>query len=359
MLAAGLGTRMKSSVPKVLHAAVRPADDRLRARRRRRGDRARGRSSSTRPRPRRSATPSRAAPTSPSRTSHAGPVTPSVPRSRPCPRRPRRSSSCRATCRSCEADLLSALLEARALDHAAMALVAVDAIDPTGLGRVVRERGRDGRADRRGQGRHRRGAPDHRGQRRPVRASTRPGSGAGSATSSRRRRPASCTSPTSSRSPARTAGSWPRSRSTTTGGSRASTTAAQLARAEWDMRVELNDRWMKAGVTMVDPSTVYLDHGVELAEDVILEPNVVLRGATTDRGADPDRERAPRSSTRRSARTASSGRASSSARPSRTTSRSARSPPPAGRPRRQPLGDRQLRRDQEQPPRRRTSASTT
>ena len=31
---------------------------------------------------------------------------------------------------------------------------------------------------------------------------------------------------------------------------------------------------------MVDPSTVYLDHAVELAEDVILEPNVILRGAT-------------------------------------------------------------------------------
>jgi bifunctional UDP-N-acetylglucosamine pyrophosphorylase/glucosamine-1-phosphate N-acetyltransferase len=46
------------------------------------------------------------------------------------------------------------------------------------------------------------------------------------------------------------------------------------------MRVELNDAWMKAGVTMVDPSTVYLDHSVELAEDVILEPGVVLRGAT-------------------------------------------------------------------------------
>jgi bifunctional UDP-N-acetylglucosamine pyrophosphorylase/glucosamine-1-phosphate N-acetyltransferase len=37
---------------------------------------------------------------------------------------------------------------------------------------------------------------------------------------------------------------------------------------------------MRAGVTMTDPSTVYLDHGVELAEDVILEPNVILRGAT-------------------------------------------------------------------------------
>src|SRR4051812_27536451 len=46
------------------------------------------------------------------------------------------------------------------------------------------------------------------------------------------------------------------------------------------MRVEVNDRWMRAGVTMVDPSTVYLDHGVELAPDVVLEPNVILRGAT-------------------------------------------------------------------------------
>ena len=40
-----------------------------------------------------------------------------------------------------KADLLAALLEARALDHAAMALVAVDALDPTGLGRVVRNEG--------------------------------------------------------------------------------------------------------------------------------------------------------------------------------------------------------------------------
>jgi len=46
------------------------------------------------------------------------------------------------------------------------------------------------------------------------------------------------------------------------------------------MRVDVNDRWMRAGVSMVDPSTVYLDHGVELAEDVVLEPNVVLKGAT-------------------------------------------------------------------------------
>jgi bifunctional UDP-N-acetylglucosamine pyrophosphorylase/glucosamine-1-phosphate N-acetyltransferase len=38
---------------------------------------------------------------------------------------------------------------------------------------------------------------------------------------------------------------------------------------------------MRAGVTMRDPSTAYLDWTVELGEDVTLEPNVILRGATT------------------------------------------------------------------------------
>ena len=40
-----------------------------------------------------------------------------------------------------EAELLSSLLEARSMDHAAIALVSVAAIDPSGLGRVVRNDG--------------------------------------------------------------------------------------------------------------------------------------------------------------------------------------------------------------------------
>jgi len=55
---------------------------------------------------------------------------------------------------------------------------------------------------------------------------------------------------------------------------------AQLAQAEWDLRTELNESWMRRGVTMRDPSTVYLDATVELAPDVTLEPNVILRGRT-------------------------------------------------------------------------------
>jgi bifunctional UDP-N-acetylglucosamine pyrophosphorylase/glucosamine-1-phosphate N-acetyltransferase len=55
---------------------------------------------------------------------------------------------------------------------------------------------------------------------------------------------------------------------------------SQLAAAEWALRVRLNETHMRNGVTMRDPSTVYLDWSVELAPDVTLEPNVILRGAT-------------------------------------------------------------------------------
>jgi bifunctional UDP-N-acetylglucosamine pyrophosphorylase/glucosamine-1-phosphate N-acetyltransferase len=54
----------------------------------------------------------------------------------------------------------------------------------------------------------------------------------------------------------------------------------QLAQAEWALRVRINESHMRDGVTMRDPSTVYIDWEVELDEDVVLEPNVHLRGAT-------------------------------------------------------------------------------
>jgi bifunctional UDP-N-acetylglucosamine pyrophosphorylase/glucosamine-1-phosphate N-acetyltransferase len=56
---------------------------------------------------------------------------------------------------------------------------------------------------------------------------------------------------------------------------------AELAQAEWDLRTRINGEHMRAGVTMRDPSTAYIDATVTLAEDVTLEPNVTLRGATT------------------------------------------------------------------------------
>jgi bifunctional UDP-N-acetylglucosamine pyrophosphorylase/glucosamine-1-phosphate N-acetyltransferase len=56
---------------------------------------------------------------------------------------------------------------------------------------------------------------------------------------------------------------------------------AQLASAEAELRQRINLGWMRRGVTMVDPERTYLDLAVELAEEVILLPGVQLCGATS------------------------------------------------------------------------------
>jgi bifunctional UDP-N-acetylglucosamine pyrophosphorylase/glucosamine-1-phosphate N-acetyltransferase len=56
---------------------------------------------------------------------------------------------------------------------------------------------------------------------------------------------------------------------------------SQLAQAEWALRVRINEAHMRAGVTMRDPSTVYIDWGVTLGTDVYLDPGVLLKGATS------------------------------------------------------------------------------
>jgi bifunctional UDP-N-acetylglucosamine pyrophosphorylase/glucosamine-1-phosphate N-acetyltransferase len=54
----------------------------------------------------------------------------------------------------------------------------------------------------------------------------------------------------------------------------------QLARAEAELRRRTNERWLTQGVTMVDPTRTYVDVTVELAPDVTLFPGVVLQGTT-------------------------------------------------------------------------------
>ncbi len=55
----------------------------------------------------------------------------------------------------------------------------------------------------------------------------------------------------------------------------------QLAEAESMLRVRINERWMRAGVTMLDPSSTYVDATVRLAPDVTLLPGTVLNGRTS------------------------------------------------------------------------------
>ncbi len=56
---------------------------------------------------------------------------------------------------------------------------------------------------------------------------------------------------------------------------------AQLAVAEAILRERTRSRWLKAGVTMLDPATTYIDVDVTLGRDVVLEQGVALRGRTT------------------------------------------------------------------------------
>jgi bifunctional UDP-N-acetylglucosamine pyrophosphorylase/glucosamine-1-phosphate N-acetyltransferase len=55
---------------------------------------------------------------------------------------------------------------------------------------------------------------------------------------------------------------------------------SQLAQAETIMRGAINEAFMRAGVTMTDPARVIIDTSVVIAEDVVIEPDVVIRGST-------------------------------------------------------------------------------
>ncbi len=58
----------------------------------------------------------------------------------------------------------------------------------------------------------------------------------------------------------------------------------QLAVAEAELRDRINERWMRRGVTMVDPEHTYVDTTVELSADVVLYPGTLLQGTTTVAG---------------------------------------------------------------------------
>ncbi|HEX5367464.1 MAG TPA: sugar phosphate nucleotidyltransferase [Acidimicrobiales bacterium] len=55
---------------------------------------------------------------------------------------------------------------------------------------------------------------------------------------------------------------------------------AQLAVAEAELRRRTNERWMREGVGIVDPAATYIDTTVELAPDVVLLPGALLQGRT-------------------------------------------------------------------------------
>jgi len=54
-----------------------------------------------------------------------------------------------------------------------------------------------------------------------------------------------------------------------------------LAQAEAVVRKRINERWMLEGVTLLDPTLIFIDATVRIGQDTIIYPNTYLQGATT------------------------------------------------------------------------------
>ena len=57
-------------------------------------------------------------------------------------------------------------------------------------------------------------------------------------------------------------------------------TRLDLAQAEQVMRRRILDRLMLEGVTVVDPSTAYIDAAVEIGSDTVIQPNTAIKGTS-------------------------------------------------------------------------------
>ena len=54
----------------------------------------------------------------------------------------------------------------------------------------------------------------------------------------------------------------------------------QLAQVEAMQHQQIREHWMLAGVTMVDPASVFIDAGVDIGQDTVILPNTMLLGQT-------------------------------------------------------------------------------
>jgi bifunctional UDP-N-acetylglucosamine pyrophosphorylase/glucosamine-1-phosphate N-acetyltransferase len=55
-------------------------------------------------------------------------------------------------------------------------------------------------------------------------------------------------------------------------------TRAQLAEAEAALRQRVNERWMAEGVTLIDPATTYIEPSAQLGRDTVVMPNTHIQG---------------------------------------------------------------------------------
>ncbi len=57
-------------------------------------------------------------------------------------------------------------------------------------------------------------------------------------------------------------------------------TRVHLAEAEAILRKRINEEWMLAGVTLIDPRSTYIEPGVKIGQDTVIYPNTYLHGST-------------------------------------------------------------------------------
>jgi bifunctional UDP-N-acetylglucosamine pyrophosphorylase/glucosamine-1-phosphate N-acetyltransferase len=178
------------------------------------------------------------------------------------------------------ADLVTALLEVRREADAAIAMVTVDALDPTGLGRIVRDEQDQVRA-----------IVEERDATETELDLTEINAGVYAFDAAWLRSHLALVAP------ARATGALYLSALVDLAVADALPVAtlllpddgslmgindrAQLAQAETIMRAAINETYMREGVTMLDPARVIIDAGAVIAEDVVIEPDVVIEGATT------------------------------------------------------------------------------
>jgi bifunctional UDP-N-acetylglucosamine pyrophosphorylase/glucosamine-1-phosphate N-acetyltransferase len=58
-------------------------------------------------------------------------------------------------------------------------------------------------------------------------------------------------------------------------------TRAELVAVERAFRKRANQYWMENGVTLVEPSTIFIDQDVTIGQDTVIWPNTYLQGVTT------------------------------------------------------------------------------
>lgn len=58
-------------------------------------------------------------------------------------------------------------------------------------------------------------------------------------------------------------------------------TREHLAEAELAIRMRINRRWMEEGVTIIDPATTYIGLDVQIGQDTVVLPNTHLEGVTS------------------------------------------------------------------------------